>query len=63
MRELLRTRAPDTKLVQACAGDVESLQERGVTWVSFKPISDLPCSCGGEYQEWQCNLGLPVQLN
>jgi AraC-like DNA-binding protein len=29
--------------VQAQSSDVESLHERGVTWVSFKPLPDLAC--------------------
>jgi hypothetical protein len=29
--------------VQAQAADVESLHDRGVTWVSFKPMPDLAC--------------------
>ncbi|HEY7301412.1 MAG TPA: AraC family transcriptional regulator [Xanthobacteraceae bacterium] len=29
--------------VQAQAADVESLYDRGVTWVSFKPMPDLAC--------------------
>jgi len=39
----MSARAPDALQVQAKAGDVESLHERGVTWVSFKPMPDLAC--------------------
>jgi AraC-like DNA-binding protein len=35
--------AADAVQVQAQAGDVESLHDRGVTWVSFKQIPDLAC--------------------
>ena len=38
-----RTQAPAAEHVQARGGDVQSLHERGVTWVSFKPIPDLAC--------------------
>ena len=39
----MRTRAADAMQVQVQGRDVESLHERGVTWVSFKPISDQVC--------------------
>ena len=39
----MNTRAADSVKVQAQASDVESLHERGVTWVSFKPMPDLDC--------------------
>jgi hypothetical protein len=39
----MSTRATDAVQVQAQASDVESLHDRGVTWVSFKPIPDLAC--------------------
>jgi AraC-like DNA-binding protein len=39
----MRTRTADTEHVQALAGAVQSLHERGVTWVSFKPMPDLAC--------------------
>jgi AraC-like DNA-binding protein len=39
----MRTRAPDAEHVVARGGDVESLHERGVTWVSFKPLPGLAC--------------------
>ena len=39
----MSTRATDAIQVQAQGRDVESLHERGVTWVSFKPISDQVC--------------------
>lgn len=39
----MRTWAPDAEHVQARGGDVESLHERGVTWVSFKPLPGLAC--------------------
>jgi AraC-like DNA-binding protein len=35
--------AADAVQVQAQAGDVESLYDRGVTWVSFKPVPDVAC--------------------
>jgi len=35
-----QTQAPGAEHVQAQGGDVQSLHERGVTWVSFKPIPD-----------------------
>jgi AraC-like DNA-binding protein len=39
----MSTRAADAVQVRAQSSDVESLHERGVTWVSFKPIPDLVC--------------------
>jgi AraC-like DNA-binding protein len=39
----MSTRAADAVQVQVQAGDVESLHDRGVTWVSFKPMPDLAC--------------------
>ena len=36
-----RMQAPGAEHVQARDGDVQSLHERGVTWVSFKPIPDM----------------------
>ena len=39
----MSTRAADSVKVQAQASDVETLHERGVTWVSFKPIPDRDC--------------------
>jgi AraC-like DNA-binding protein len=36
-------RAADVVQVQAQSSDVEALHDRGVTWVSFKPIPDLAC--------------------
>jgi AraC-like DNA-binding protein len=39
----MSTRAADAERVQAQDRDVESLHERGVTWVSFKPIPNRPC--------------------
>src|SRR5438045_2453135 len=42
-RSNMRTRAPDAEHVAARGGDVESLHERGVTWVSFKPLPGLAC--------------------
>jgi AraC-like DNA-binding protein len=35
--------AADALLVQARGGAVQSLHERGVTWVSFRPMRGLPC--------------------
>jgi AraC-like DNA-binding protein len=40
----MSTRAADSVQVQAQASDVESLHDRGLTWVSFKPMPDLACS-------------------
>jgi AraC-like DNA-binding protein len=39
----MSTRAADSVKVQAQASDVESLHDRGLTWVSFKPMPDLAC--------------------
>ena len=35
--------APDAVQVKSEGSGVESLHERGITWVSFKPIPDLAC--------------------
>jgi AraC-like DNA-binding protein len=43
MSDPLRTRTSDAEQVQAHGRDVQSLHERGVTWVSFKPMPDLVC--------------------
>jgi len=39
----MRTLAADAVRVRARRGDVESLHDRGVTWVSFKPMPGLSC--------------------
>jgi AraC-like DNA-binding protein len=39
----MSTQAADAVHVQARDGAVQSLHERGMTWVSFKPMPDLPC--------------------
>ena len=39
----MSTRTADALHVQAQDGAVQSLHERGVTWVSFKPMPDLAC--------------------
>lgn len=39
----MSARAVDAVQVQAQAGDVEALHDRGVTWVSFKPMPELAC--------------------
>src|SRR5689334_8795668 len=39
----MTTRIADAQRVQASGGAVQSLHERGVTWVSFKPMPDLAC--------------------
>ena len=39
----MRTRTTDSEHVQARGGAVRSLHERGVTWVSFKPMPGLAC--------------------
>jgi AraC-like DNA-binding protein len=40
----MNARAANAEWVQAQGRDVESLHERGVTWVSFKPIADRACA-------------------
>ncbi|MFC7697302.1 AraC family transcriptional regulator [Bradyrhizobium sp. GCM10028915] len=40
----MTTRVADVVQVQAQASDVESLHDRGVTWVEFKPMPDVACS-------------------
>jgi AraC-like DNA-binding protein len=40
----MSARAANAELVRAQGRDVESLHERGVTWVSFKPIADRACA-------------------
>src|SRR5690348_7764847 len=40
----MSARAADVVRVQAQSRDVEALHDRGVTWVSFRPMPDLPCS-------------------
>jgi AraC-like DNA-binding protein len=40
----MSTRDADAVRVQAQASEVESLHDRGVTWVPFKPMPDLACS-------------------
>jgi AraC-like DNA-binding protein len=42
-RYQMSTHSADALLVQAQGRNVEALHERGVTWVSFKPIPDLAC--------------------
>src|SRR4029434_5102632 len=39
----MSTRAADALYVRAKGEAVQSLHERGVTWVSFKPIPDVAC--------------------
>ena len=39
----MSTRAGDALHVQAQGGAVQSLYERGLTWVSFKPMPNLAC--------------------
>lgn len=39
----MRTWTEDAEHVRARGGDVRSLHERGVTWVSFRPMPDLAC--------------------
>jgi AraC-like DNA-binding protein len=39
----MSTHAADAVQVRAQASDVESLRDRGVTWVSFKPVPGLAC--------------------
>jgi AraC-like DNA-binding protein len=43
MSDLIRRQPPDAQHVQACGRHVRSLHERGVTWVSFKPMPNLAC--------------------
>src|SRR5690349_15516136 len=40
----MSARAANAERVQGRGRDVESLHERGVTWVSFKPIPDRACA-------------------
>lgn len=40
----MSVRGANAEQVQAQGRDVESLRERGVTWVSFKPIPDRACA-------------------
>jgi hypothetical protein len=50
-------RAANSVQVQAQANDVESLHDRGVTWVSFKAMPDL--ACGIDFTLRKCpDLGL-----
>ncbi len=39
----MRTQTADTEHVRARGAAVQSLHERGVTWVSFKPLPDVAC--------------------
>ena len=39
----MKTRITDAEHVEARGGEVQSLRERGVTWVSFKPMPDFAC--------------------
>ena len=50
-------RAADALHVRAQDGAVQSLHERGVTWVSFKPIPDLACGIDFTLRKLP-NLGL-----
>ncbi len=43
MSDPLRTLIPDAEQVQVRGRNVQSLHERGVTWVSFRPMPDLVC--------------------
>jgi AraC-like DNA-binding protein len=45
----MSARAANAEQVQAQGRDVESLHERGVTWVSFKPIVDAERTCGIDF--------------
>ena len=48
---------PDALQVRAQAGAVESLHDRGMTWVSFKPIQDRACGIDFALRKFP-NLGL-----
>src|SRR6476620_8660953 len=43
MTDPMRLRTPAAEQVRAHGRSVQSLHERGVTWVSFQPIPDLAC--------------------
>jgi len=43
MSDPMRPQPPKAEQVRAHGGEVQSLHERGVTWVSFKPMPDLEC--------------------
>jgi AraC-like DNA-binding protein len=47
----------DTEHVQARGGAVQSLHERGVTWVSFKPMPDVACGIDFKLRKF-ADLGL-----
>jgi AraC-like DNA-binding protein len=53
----MRIRTLETEYVKARGSDVRSLHERGVTWVSFKPISDLTCGIDFKLRKFN-DLGL-----
>ena len=53
----MSTLAVNAEQVQAQGRDVESLHERGVTWVSFKPIADRACRIDFALRKF-CDLGI-----
>ena len=53
----MSTGTADTEHVQARGGAVQSLHERGVTWVSFKPMSDVACGIDFKLRKF-ADLGL-----
>ena len=57
MHEAMRTRTADTERVLARGGAVHSLHERGVTWVSFKPMPAVTCGIDFSLRKF-ADLGL-----
>jgi len=53
----LATHPPDAERVEASGTEVRSLHERGVTWVSFKPMSKFECRIDFSLRKFR-NLGL-----
>lgn len=51
------THPPDVERVEAFGAEVQSLHERGVTWVSFKPMSNFECRIDFTLRKFR-NLGL-----
>jgi AraC-like DNA-binding protein len=51
------THPPDAERVEAFGADVQSLHERGVTWVSFKPMANFQCHIDFALRKFR-NLGL-----
>jgi AraC-like DNA-binding protein len=51
------THPSDTERVEALGAEVQSLHERGVTWVSFSPMSNFECRIDFALRKFK-NLGL-----